>query len=75
MVRSIQDLLSMYEHGLEAEEQWLEQMQKTVASQPPLTGDVVDAKNQLQTTMVRAWKQISLCRHKNTGYADNFLCG
>lgn len=51
-VRSNQDLLSLYQNGLGAEEKWMVQTQQQVATQPPLSGDVVDAKNQLQSTMV-----------------------
>ena len=51
-MKSSQDLLSMYQNGLGSEERWLVQTQQQVATQPPLSGDVTDAKVQLQPTMV-----------------------
>ncbi|KAK7099742.1 hypothetical protein V1264_022800 [Littorina saxatilis] len=50
-VASSQDLLSLYQNGMESEEKWCVKTQQLVATQPPLNGDVTDAKNQLQPTM------------------------
>ena len=49
---SSQDLLSLYQNGLQSEQQFIQTMEKRVCSQPELTEDVVDAKENLQPTMV-----------------------
>ena len=52
--------------GWGSEERWLVQTQQQVATQPPLSGDVTDAKVQLQPTMGECQALDSLCNRQDS---------